>query len=44
MPDLGEDLAYFDQRLVQQDTVEMSVIPQDRQNLIKTNKKAFDGF
>jgi len=44
MPEIGQELAYFDQKLVKSDHVEMSVIPQDRQKLIKTNKKAFDGF
>ena len=45
MPAINEgELMYFDQRLVQQDSIEMSVIPQDRQNLIGKNKKAFANF
>mmetsp|Transcript_18128 Transcript_18128/g.30968 ORF Transcript_18128/g.30968 Transcript_18128/m.30968 type:complete len:283 (-) Transcript_18128:42-890(-) len=38
------ELMYFDQRLVKSETIEMSVIPADRQNLIGKNKAAFSNF
>ena len=45
MPDINDgELKYFDQRLIKDQTVEMSVVPADRQKLIGKNKNQFDGF
>ena len=39
MPDINDgELKYFDQRLIKDQQVEMSVVPADRQKLIGKNK------
>lgn len=38
------ELKYFDQRLIKDQSIEMSVVPADRQKFIGKQKAAFDGF
>lgn len=45
MPEINDgELQFFDPRLVNQGEIEMSVVPQDRKDLIGKNKKAFANF
>jgi len=45
MPEINEnELMYFDQKLVNADSVEISVIPGDKKKIVDQNKKAFAGF
>ena len=45
MPDINDgELKFFDQKLVNAEQVEMSVIPQDKMKAVDKNKAAFDNF
>ena len=45
MPDINEgEFKYFDQRLVKNDELAMSVIPQEQMNMIKKKKELFNNF
>jgi hypothetical protein len=43
-PEMKEDLAYFDQKLVEGANLAMSILPQANQLKISSNKEAFDNF
>lgn len=43
-PAITEDFAYFDQKLVEQTGLEMSVLPQQQREIIKSKQHDFDGF
>ena len=45
MPDINQgELKYFDQKLVNDDKLEFSVIPNNRQKVIDKNKNLFSNF
>tara|TARA_B110000285_G_C15097046_1_gene602665 strand:+ start:1760 stop:1927 length:168 start_codon:yes stop_codon:yes gene_type:complete len=45
MPDINEgELKFFDQKLVNAESVDISVIPQDKKKIVDKNKAAFDNF
>ena len=45
MPEIADgELKYFDQKLVNDDQLEFSVIPQNRQKIIDKNKNLFNNF
>jgi hypothetical protein len=44
-PDINEgELKYFDQRLVKDDQLDFSVVPQEAMKLINKNKNLFEKF
>ena len=45
MPEINDgELKFFDQKLVNTDQVDISVIPQDKKKIVDKNKSAFDNF